>query len=64
VLAGPHGDTGTAARVLRRRDQTAVELLRREPQLDRLRLLSCVVAPGEQMPRRSQRALVEAEPAP
>jgi hypothetical protein len=50
--------------VLRRRDQTAVALLRSEPQLDRLRLLSCVVAPGEQMPRRSQRARVEAEPAP
>jgi hypothetical protein len=50
--------------VLRRRARAAVARLRREPQLDRLRLLSCVVASGEQMLRRSQRARVEAEPAP
>jgi hypothetical protein len=49
--------------VLRRRAQAAVALLRREPQPDRLRLLSCVVARGEEMLRRRQRARVEAEPA-
>jgi hypothetical protein len=47
----------------RERTDAVLELLRREPQLDRLLVLSCVVAPGEQMPRRSQRARVEAEPA-
>jgi hypothetical protein len=49
--------------VLRRHARAAVALLRREPQLDRLLVLSCVVASGEQMLRRSQRARVEAEPA-
>jgi hypothetical protein len=49
--------------VLRRRARVAVAPLRREPQLDRLLVLSCVVAPGEQTLRRSQRARVEAEPA-
>jgi hypothetical protein len=47
----------------RERTDAVLELLRREPQLDRQRLLSCVVARGEQIPRRSQRARVEAEPA-
>jgi hypothetical protein len=48
------------------RTDAALELLGREPLRDRLLLLSCVVAPGEQTLRRRQRAHggAEAEPAP
>jgi hypothetical protein len=53
-----------ARAALRERARTAVELLRRKPQLNRLLVLSYVVAPSEQMLRHIQRAQARAEAKP